>query len=137
MKLELKHLSPYLPYKLKMQHYEMKRISILQGISTNTISEPYCLCLNNNWYNIFVFKPILRPISDIMNEIEANGEIFIPLEKLESMFGDCTKLTDTMLVNSFVQNGIVNKLIEWHFDVFGLIKKGLAIDINSLTQSSE
>jgi hypothetical protein len=27
---------------------------------------------------------------------------------------------------------IVEKLIEWHFDVFGLIKKGLAIDVNNL-----
>jgi hypothetical protein len=27
---------------------------------------------------------------------------------------------------------IVEKLVEWHFDVFGLIKSGLAIDINTL-----
>ena len=33
--------------------------------------------------------------------------------------------------------GLVSKLIEWHFDVFGLIEKGLAIDINTLPQSSE
>ena len=24
------------------------------------------------------------------------------------------------------------KLLEWHFDIFGLIEKGLAIDINTL-----
>ena len=33
--------------------------------------------------------------------------------------------------------GAMNKLFEWHFDVFGLIEKDLAIDINSLPQSSE
>jgi hypothetical protein len=132
MKLELKHLAPYLPYNLKMEHYETKIIKKLQGISTNTLGQPYCLCLNSIWYNSFVFKPILRSLSDLTKEIEVNGEIFIPLQKLEYMFGDCTKLTDTMLVNSFVQNGIVNKLIEWHFDVFNLIEKGLAININTL-----
>ena len=26
----------------------------------------------------------------------------------------------------------IEKLFEWHFDVFGLIEKGLAIDINTL-----
>ena len=25
------------------------------------------------------------------------------------------------------------KLFEWHFDIFGLIEKGLAIDINTLS----
>ena len=27
---------------------------------------------------------------------------------------------------------LVQKLLEWHFDVFGLIEKGLAVDINTL-----
>ena len=30
------------------------------------------------------------------------------------------------------QNKLRSKLFEWHFDVFGLIEKGLAIDINTL-----
>ena len=29
-------------------------------------------------------------------------------------------------------DGICEKLFEWHFDVFGLIEKWLAIDINTL-----
>ena len=29
---------------------------------------------------------------------------------------------------------VFQKLLEWHFDVFGLIEKGLAIDINTLPQ---
>jgi len=33
---------------------------------------------------------------------------------------------------SFNQLELFNKLFEWHFDVFGLIEAGLAIDINTL-----
>ncbi len=29
---------------------------------------------------------------------------------------------------------VMEKLLSWHFDVFSLIEKGLAIDINTLTQ---
>ena len=33
---------------------------------------------------------------------------------------------------SYINYGIVEKFIEWHFDIFGLIEQGLAIDINTL-----
>ena len=29
---------------------------------------------------------------------------------------------------------VMDKMLEWHFDVFNLIDKGLAIDINTLEQ---
>ncbi len=29
---------------------------------------------------------------------------------------------------------LVEKLLEWHFDIFGLIDKGLAVDINTLNE---
>lgn len=155
MKLELKHLSPYLPYKLKVKT-KIGNLILCQLNNSTKWNAWFYFCRNsknkNQLYNFnnlknadgigrgFLLKeitPILRPISDIEKEIEVNGEIFIPLEKLESMFGDCTKLTDTMLVGSFVPFGIVQKLFEWHFDVFNLIENDLAIDINTLPQSSE
>ena len=34
----------------------------------------------------------------------------------------------------YLPNGIVLQLFEWHFDVFGLIEKGIAIDINTLNK---
>jgi hypothetical protein len=30
---------------------------------------------------------------------------------------------------------IMQKLLEWHFDIFGLIKEGLAIDINTIGEN--
>jgi hypothetical protein len=32
----------------------------------------------------------------------------------------------------YLPNWTVEKLLEWHFDIYGLIEAGLAIDINTL-----
>lgn len=138
-------------------------------------------------------KPILRPLSDLVNEIEFNSEKIIPLVKmLENtvQYGNCgIKIIDiggysenplrgvingylikytvpsvmgdteyTLEYNFFgnslsFQKNLVNlpesnpskrshqpidslNFINWlykmHFDIYGLIKKGLAIDINTL-----
>ena len=138
MKLQLQHLAPYLPYGLKMKHYENNRIGTLQGVSTNTLGQPYSLCVNTNWYNPFVYKPILRPLSDLTKEIEVNGEKFVPIERFYE-FIDNVDFLDQMLEDINSNNSIanwqydvVNKLLEWHFDVFGLIEQKIAIDINTL-----
>ena len=148
MKLELKNIAPYLPYGLKMKHYENNRIGNLQGVSTNTLGQPYSLCVNTNWYNSFVYKPILRPLSDLTKEIEVNGIKFKPSEYIDLNFigfemyvddeisfdysySDCRgEISNTFELNDVVS--IYNKLLEWHFDVFGLIEQKLAIDINTL-----
>lgn len=129
-KLELKHLALYLPYELKGLVFYTEEDFELISLSTKDGLEDEASI--NSWLTGYKSKPILRPLSDLTKEIEVNGELFVPLEKLESMFGDCTRLTDTMLVNSFTPFGIVQKLFEWHFDVFGLIEKGLAISYNDL-----
>lgn len=40
-------------------------------------------------------------------------------------------LTNQYIINNY---SLYEKLFEWHFDVFGLIEAGLAIDINTLNQ---
>jgi len=158
MKLELKHIAPYLPYELKMKHYENNRIGILQGVSTNTLGQPYSLCVNTNWCNYFVYKPILRPLSDLTKEIEVNGKKFVPIDVIGEDFDlnicDCDYVSDWSergdnfldYVNEFIEQkhgnhhlnflpfGFIQKLIEWHFDIFQLIPQKLAIDINTLNE---
>lgn len=76
---------------------------------------------------------ILRPLSDLTKEIEHNGEKFVPHTKL----GGRPNLTDydidylSKKIN-VMSYGLITQLIEWHFDVFGLIEKGEAIDINTI-----
>lgn len=91
-------------------------------------------------------KLILNPLSDLTKEIEINGEKFVSIDIFSiNYFGGAPKLALPKLKETFIDNilhspidtiafGYVQQLIEWHFDVFGLIEKGLAIDINTLNK---
>ena len=74
------------------------------------------------------YKPILRPLSQLTQEIEHNGESFIPMDVLYELFRktDLFYFDKTNLFRNPYE--IIEKLIEWHFDVFGLINDGLAIE---------
>jgi hypothetical protein len=146
MKLELKHLSPYLPYKLKCE---------LLNYKSDYVGEKYGII--NGFYYLggevhYTFKdrstagktrdlikPILRPLSDFNKFTNINGVDFYPLNEIHKIFNgsiDCYKVKKMWKFNDWntknIQYGIFIKMIEWHFDVFGLIEKGLAIDINKL-----
>jgi len=164
--LTIKHLAPYLPYGLKGSWTETFEIEKLIGFCEDEV------ITNVEQFPLKDFKPILRPLSDLIEEIEHNGEKFIPLIKLfdisvghnwsstnylgcilgvnefwlqlkdkkpsfafgynweNEMFYYLTK--ENYYLKVYNQLGLFNKLFEWHFDVFGLIEKGIAIDINTL-----
>lgn len=152
MQIELKHLAPYLPYKLKVtfesdDEYQHSLIGLdITRYGGKLISpfEDYGTC------EIERVRPILRPLSDLTKEIEHNRESFVPVEWFE-IGDDSNESLEYDFVNikiiekleviavhkihrelSFIPYGVVQKLFEWHFDVFGLIDKGLAVDINTL-----
>ena len=80
---------------------------------------------------------ILRPLSDLTKEIEHKGERFVPIEKLRDMgfyIGEDWIIENfSNITNSAFE--FVLKLIEWHFDIAGLIEKGEAIDVNTLPEN--
>lgn len=132
-RLELKHLSCYLPYGLKYKATEYNYnnvIDTLYSLKTLSSSDEFGVDgYTSNW-----IKPILRPLSDLKKEIEVNGVRFVPLVEL---FGSWAILSGNVDVMSKVDLNsrsfnTTQKLLELHFDVFGLIEKGLAIDINTL-----
>lgn len=118
MKLELKHLAGYLPYEVKIyachNEYvlELEEDCNSEGISVRETIENY-------------HKPILRPLSDLTKEIEVNGEKFVP----NNWFGRKGLKLESIQDEKF---HIVQKLLQWHFDIYGLIENGLAIDINTI-----
>ncbi|MGV7234635.1 MAG: hypothetical protein ACQ9ET_00110 [Nitrosomonadaceae bacterium] len=125
-KLELKHLAPYLPYGLK--------IKTKHGIDTmETLNE---FCVNGDceeWYSyedhpeeVLQFKPILRPLSDLTKEIECNVDFYFPNDGYLELIARGIQHINHCPYPIFI------KLLERHFDVFELIEKGLAIDINTL-----
>ena len=110
-KLTIEHLAPYLPYGLKIcaceSEYEMT-------IEDEMDSETICLrdVIENN------HKPILRPLSDLKEFSPAIWKYGM----LDSEINPTLKLTYNEIYVLFKN----------HFDVFGLIEQGLAIDINTI-----
>lgn len=78
-KLELKHLSPYLPYGVNfLTVFDKQTPKLLTGICGNIIYYED----HEKWIAIDAIKPILRPLSDLVNEITHNGQRFVPLFEL-------------------------------------------------------
>jgi hypothetical protein len=119
MKLELKHLAPYLPYGLK---YFFK--GSVQEIRTLEPQDLGGIMLE--WFNESK-KPILRPLSDLtLDVIVEIGIIGINVDDV----------LNAVIHNdmNYMEYSIHSILVKNHFDVFRLIEKGLAIDINTLKQ---
>lgn len=149
--LTLEHLAPYLPYgvEVKTEDGIFKVVGWVDDIG---------ICLDTIFYGanaIPEYKLILRPLSDLTKEIEHNGRSFVPMDTVGDIpnnFCKCDFVTDwcdkggdfNEYVKEFANGvfgnhhldylpfGFVQKLIEWNFDVFGLLDQNLAIDINSI-----
>ena len=152
-KLELKHLAAYLPYKLNCNLYDNGELinngelmTIKTKYSENSENLLTFNCKSKKYpekythplcFNYVEIKPILRPLSDLFKEIETN-EKFIPVLELK-------QIADTDYERDFIENleqivkenkieympyTLLSYLFEWHFDIFGLIEKGLAVDFN-------
>lgn len=126
-KLELKHLAPYLPYEVwgyfPKEKYQFK----IKGIGYSQIVDNELIITDT--YDEFRFedvKPILRPLSDLKKREFA---LYIPSKCDFDLDFDTEDLTGFNFIELLDE---MNFLFEHHFDVFGLIEKGLAIDINTL-----
>ena len=131
MKLELKHLAPYLPYGLELYSdgKKYKTIGFKQdSLLTTLVDNPLLDEIYHTGFN--AMKPILRPLADLdkpefeMDDwrkqaiLSLDETANLPYNSRESHIGG-------------IVYGDMLKLFEYHFDVFGLIKEGLAIDINT------
>lgn len=124
MKLELKHIAPYLPYGIGIQY---GCILDVDNDHTNSISVDNIAHLISG-YGTFVVKPILRPLSDFGN---VNG--FSLSDMVTHDYNHSFWLPENFDVK-YLMHLDFEKLVSWHFDVFGLIDQGLAIDINTINK---
>lgn len=136
MELTIKHLAAYLPYDVKVSN----SINFAEfGICENTIE----LLEGYNFDNVITDKSEfkieycilhLRPLSDLTKEITINGETFVPSrywgdENRIDMISHCSVDYEYC---EYLEYFIVEKLLEWKFDIFNLISQGLAININEI-----
>jgi len=154
-KLELKHLAPYLPYRVKVGYVHY----LHAGNGIGSVS--HMLTTNSDLY-----KLKLRPLSQLTEPIEVNGVEIVPMVELlkikYSEWYEAKKGTRYAKIDydnnsawfsnhapfeirinyffydifSYPPHWIVEKLAEWHFDFQGLIEKGLADPIvNQLNET--
>ena len=130
MKLETKHLAPYLPYKLK-GIYEMsskQKQETLQAIDT------LGKCRTDEdlrWFEIKMFKPILQPLFNDNFDYTIFLMDNFPEEKWADAYNDIMNGVGFGVKIEQIPYELHEFLFENHIDVFGLIEKGLAIDINT------
>lgn len=118
MKLELKHLAPYLPYQLKLlverqgKFNNEANITQVEDWKMQDLDAPF-----SKRYRVVSCKPLLIPLSELKNTIE-----FMP-SSLEDWADGKLKCVITDLPYC-----ILVILFERHFDVFDLIPAGLALN---------
>jgi len=122
MKLELKHLAPYLPYELSILPNNYKTCGSGYGFYYKVLDIGCLSDLENRLEDI---KPILKPVEDLIGEIGLPSAIEDYLRgKGVKRIVDLPYWAITYLLGEN-QEG-------YNFDVFGLIEKGLAVDINTI-----
>lgn len=131
--LELKDICGYLPYGLMQKHYN--------DVCSFTIATQSCMGKDVfHEMPIRFGKPILRPMSDITEEITHRGEKFVPLD----VFNDRGHFIEFDAAGLLYTVGgcmdsdwlmVFDKFHEWMFDYRGLISAGLAIDVNTLPEN--
>jgi hypothetical protein len=153
MKLELKHLAPYLPHKLQVSINKNGWEYMISGSSNiaelrGLYGDDMCLLYQENEgfdLDFESFELILRPKTDLVKEIEINGKKFVPAFVLwpvsikeEEDFEIYGKIPDYWKnnLNLEFENDLsyreIKYLFKWHFDVFDLHSKNLCIYYNEL-----
>lgn len=152
--IKLSEIVGYLPYGLKCQILNYKSDYI--GEDTGIIDGYYFYAGKPHFYfnngkakgnagkSFDLFKPILRPLSDLTKEIEVNDYKFIPNDFIKRNIWedgiDCenskTIILDTRKIEGinimYLSDEFIQFFYEYHFDVHNLIERGLAIDINTI-----
>ena len=136
MKLELKHLAPYLPYGLKamdLDNGSVRTVTLLHfTYDMETVGHNHLI------YEGLLLKkhqPILKPLSDLdSGNVEGlfYSEWLIEKYHTIGIENQINRIEDDIRWINYCDYILIQHLLEWHFDVFGLIEKGLAIDINTI-----
>lgn len=151
--LQLHHLAPYLPYELMIQVTNGNEVEslCLTGLTSKDGFDIAEISNTEFYFNEppddFYIKPILKPLSSLtknqlMELIRMKEDYpiinFSPYDIEKSpmiLFGvnDGRMKHDVLTYIDLERLSIMQfgKLLEWHFDIFGLIEKGLALDIKT------
>ena len=137
--ITVQQISSYIPYGLTLKAHN--GIGKLKGIDTTHNSIMLYYWINGNSMRSFSIdcKPILRPMSDIEDYFEqlyGRLEHNDVTEYLDADFlddHDHLEIEDLQNVKpEIIPYGTLKVLLKHHFDIFGLIDKGLAINYKEI-----
>ena len=133
MNKELKDVLPYYLHKVKVK-------IVLDGQSElpwdeDNIQDLEGLMLDYYPIEVKEIKPILYPLSMLTKPITHEGETFKPSHSLWDSYWDETNYTIPNGRYGTFNFEDIAALIEWRFDVFGLIEQGKAIDVTTLKEN--
>jgi hypothetical protein len=134
MELEVKYLAPYLPYGLRgiTERNTIFELDIYSNMGPKIEKRDISGFLNNN------IRPILRSLSDLDSLLKTNFEMLgsgLHDEEMVNLFCYENIGTDENLADLDITKlpyECVEYMFRNHYDVFGLIEKGLAVDINKV-----
>ena len=138
MKLETKHLAPYLPYNLKCE--------VLNSGQEKEIGEMIAVyndgsaCFGNiveSKKGFEYIKPILQPLFNDNFDYTIFLMDNFPEEKWADAYNDIMNGVGFGVKIEQIPYELHEFLFQNHIDVFGLIEKGLAIDINTLSVQND
>ena len=129
MDLEVKRYSIYQPFDLKVQ-YDLNgdgkhlRVGTLTGIR-NQVGNELIIEIDRYGYLPEFCKPILKSLNDLdINIMPKNLQNYTNKQiQPHNVYGLSYRTFELLLEN--------------HYDVFGLIEKGLAVDINTLSVQND
>lgn len=146
MELSIYHTSIYLPHKVQVGKY----------FRDEFYQEEMDIATMASLFNDSRKKLILRPLSDLTKKITHNGREFTPLADILISIPDADfrfrNFNDVVIkcwndsseneamefylppIIGMNEHDHIKKLHKWHFDTEGLIKAGLAIDINTINK---
>ena len=154
MKLEPKHIISYLPYNVYYKRGNNKPVKlkrwdqwfklggvklILRPMSDLTkeievngerfvpISELLDFSLSTEWRNTGYLK-YFNSLNEYWVRLEEEPSWFFGYNKERFMFFLINCSNESQMIDNQYQ--LFEKFFQWHFDVFGLIEEGLAIDMN-------
>ena len=134
--IKLHEICGYLPYGVKINaELSNKPYNIMTLCDKTGLSN---LGISDFMDDVRFFKPLLRPLSDLTKEIEHNGDVFVPIVKLLQEYCFDTNQMTEQEINEYAESMIkidmsymvAQMLMEWHFDIHGLINRNLALNLN-------
>lgn len=128
--LTTEHLAAHMPYGVKVKSIDIFIGDPVFTLAAETISGTHA---GMNWVLSDSFKLVLRPLSQLTEQITHNGETFVPMDRVKSEMPYSIEimLSSVSEINpNDTPYGIVTRCLSWHFDVFSLGDNGPCVYMN-------